>query len=208
MKLFDKFDNTFLINLKKREDRLNEFTSQVNHYDLGNFEVFEAVDGSLIENNYNNLNNGEVGIIHSTINILEKSIENNYETILIVEDDCIFNDNIYNVDEYIKLLPDDWDFVYFGGNHNTHFGIRNLTRINEKVIRVYNTYSAHCILIHKKMFKVLIEELSKFKYQSDVVYQTLQHNYNFYSFSPLIATQKPGFSDIQNKNVNYISLIT
>jgi GR25 family glycosyltransferase involved in LPS biosynthesis len=188
MKLFNKFDKTFLINLKKREDRLNEFISQVNHYDLGNFEVFEAVDGSLIENKYNNLNNGEVGIIHSTINILEKSIEKNYETILIVEDD--------------------WDFVYFGGNHNTHVSATNLTRINEKVIRVYNTYSAHCVLIHKKMFKVLIEELSKFKCQSDVVYQTLQHKYNFYSFSPLIATQTPGFSNIQNKNVNYISLIT
>jgi hypothetical protein len=71
---------TFLMNLKKREDRLNEFISQVNHYDLGNFEVFEAVDGSLIENNHNTLNNGEVGIIHSTINILKKSIEKNYFT--------------------------------------------------------------------------------------------------------------------------------
>jgi GR25 family glycosyltransferase involved in LPS biosynthesis len=208
MKLFDRFDKTFLINLKKREDRLNEFITQVNHYNLGNFEIFEAVDGSLIENNYNNLNNGEVGIIHSTINILEKSIENDYETILIIEDDCSFNDNIYNIDEYIKLLPDDWDFVYFGGNHNTHFGVTDFTRINEKVIRVFNTYSAHCVLIHKKMFKVLIEELSKFKRQSDVVYQTLQHKYNFYSFSPLIATQTPGFSNIQNKDVNYISLIT
>jgi GR25 family glycosyltransferase involved in LPS biosynthesis len=208
MKLFDKFDMTFLINLKKREDRLNEFISQVNHYDLGNFEVFEAVDGSLIENNHNTLNNGEVGIIHSTINILKKSIEKNYKTILIIEDDCRFNDNIYIVDDYIKLLPDDWDFVYFGANHNTHSGASNVNRVNEKVIRVYNTYAAHCVLIHKKMFKVLIEELSKFNYQSDVVYQKLQHNYNFYSFSPLIATQSPGFSNIQNKDVDYISLIT
>lgn len=207
MKLFDKFDNTFLINLKKREDRLNDFITQVNYYDLGEFEVFEAVDGSLLENEYGHLNNGEVGIIHSTIKILEKSIEKNYETILIIEDDCKFNDNLYNLNEYFEKLPNDWDFVYFGGNHNTYSGLINLNRVNDKIIKVYNTYAAHCVLIHKRMFKIIIEELKKFNYQSDVVYQKLQHNHNFYSFSPLIATQSPGFSNIQNKNVDYTSLI-
>lgn len=208
MKLFDKFDKTFLINLKKREDRLNDFISQVNHYDLGEFEVFEAVDGSSLKNEYKHLNNGELGIIYSTIRILEKSIKNNYETILIIEDDCKFNNNLYNLNEYFEKLPNDWDFVYFGGNHNTHSGVINLDRVNDKIIKVYNTYAAHCVLIHKRMFEIIIGELKKFNYQSDVVYQKLQNNYNFYSFNPLIATQSPGFSNIQNMNVDYTWLIT
>ena len=41
MKLFEKFDKTFLINLKKREDRLHNFIDQVNNYDLGNFKIFK-----------------------------------------------------------------------------------------------------------------------------------------------------------------------
>jgi hypothetical protein len=206
MKLFDRFDKVYCINLKKRTDRLENFTQEVNKYDLGKFEVFEAIDGSTV-GLHPTLLKGEMGIIHSVIKILEISIQNKYEKILILEDDCVFNDNVKEIDNYFSYLPENWDMIYFGGNHNTHVGIPPPVIINKRIVKLHCTFSAHCIGIKKNMFEILLPELNKFLYQLDVVYQKLQTKHNIYCFNPLVASQKPGFSDIQNKVVNYDYLI-
>lgn len=206
MRLFERFSKTYCINLKKRVDRLENFIREVKKYDLGEFEVFEAIDGVTLDL-HPTLLKGEVGIIHSVIEILENATKNNYDSILIIEDDCTFNDNIKNIDLYFELLPDNWDMVYFGGNHNTHEGTKPPEIINEKIIKLHRTFAAHCIGIKNHMFKIILTELKKFLYQLDVVYQKLQLTHNIYCFNPLVASQKPGFSDIQNRHVNYDFLI-
>lgn len=207
MKLFDKVDKTFLINLKKRKDRLDHFIQQVNVHDLGNFEIFEAIDGSLMIENNLRLNKGELGLVHSTIKILEESLDKKYKKILIIEDDCLFNENINEIDTYLDKLPNDWDFVYFGGNHNIHVNSPYPKIVNDKIVKVHNTFATHCIMIHERIIEILINELKKFEYPVDIVYQKLQDKYNFYCFNPLVATQMIGFSDIQNTNVNYTRII-
>jgi GR25 family glycosyltransferase involved in LPS biosynthesis len=208
MKLFERFDETFLINLKKREDRLHNFIDQVNNYDLGKFKVFEAIDGSSIPENYPNVSTGNVGLLHSGIQIIEESIKNNYEKILIIEDDCVFNENVKDIDVYFEHLPPNWDMVYFGGNHNPHIDTPKPIIINDKVVKVHNTFTTHCVAINKNMFLIILELLKTFGGPIDVLYQTLQSNYNVYCFNPLIATQMVGFSDIENMNVDYNTIIT
>ena len=207
MKLFEKFDETFLINLKKREDRLHNFIDQINNYDLGKFKIFEAIDGSLINDDYSNLSKGNVGLIHSNIQIIEESIKNNYEKILIVEDDCVFNENVKDIDVYFEHLPSDWDMVYFGGNHNIHSNTPKPIIINDKVVKLHSTYASHCVGLSKNIFSIVLEALKTFNAPIDVKYQQLQSNHNVYCFNPLIATQMVGFSDIENKDVDYSTLI-
>ena len=163
MKLFDKVDKTFLINLKKRKDRLDHFIQQVNAHDLGNFEIFEAIDGSSIVENNLRLNKGELGLVYSTIKILEESLEKKYKKILIIEDDCLFNENINEIDTYLDKLPNDWDFTYFGGNHNIHVNSPYPKIINDKIVKVHNTFATHCIMIHERIINILINELKKFE---------------------------------------------
>jgi GR25 family glycosyltransferase involved in LPS biosynthesis len=207
MKLFEKFDETFLINLKKREDRLHNFIEQVNNYDLGKFKIFEAVDGSLMADNYPNLSRGNVGLLHSGIQIIEEAIKNNYEKILIIEDDCVFNENVKDIDVYFEHLPSDWDMVYFGGNHNIHMHTQKPIIINDKVVKLHSTYATHCVGLSKNIFSIVLEALKTFNAPIDVKYQQLQSNHNVYCFNPLIATQMVGFSDIENKDVDYSTLI-
>jgi len=130
-----------------------------------------------------------------------------YENILIIEDDCFFKDDIKNVDDYFKFIPDNWDMLYFGGNHQLRTQDLKPIQVNEKIIKVQNTLTSHCVAINKKLFEVILIELKKFVYQTDVVYRDIQKKYNVYSFFPSLATQSPGFSDIQNHNVNYDSAI-
>ena len=207
MKLFERFDETFLINLKKREDRLHNFIDQVNNYDLGNFKIFEAIDGSSISENYPNVSTGNVGLLHSNIQIIEESIKNNYEKILIVEDDCVFNENVKDIDVYFEHLPSDWDMVYFGGNHNIHMNTTKPIMINDKVIKIHSTFTTHCVGINKNIFSIVLEALKTFRAPIDVIYQQLQSSHNVYCFNPLIATQMVGFSDIENRDVDYSTII-
>jgi GR25 family glycosyltransferase involved in LPS biosynthesis len=208
MKLFERFDKVYCINLRRRPERLEEFKQEIEKYSLGNFEIFNAVDGKDIKQTRSpKLKQSEQGLIESNLKILKDSIKNNLKNVLILEDDCIFTDEIKNIDEYFKLLPEDWDMLYMGGNHNTHMNMKPPTIINEKVCKLHHTFSTHFIGIKNTIFQELEFLLSITHEPLDVTYTQLQKNKNVYSFYPAIAKQRIGFSDIQKQNVDYNWLI-
>lgn len=206
MKFFDRFDKVFCINLDRRPDRMENFINQVNKFDLGDFERISAVDGDLLIQ-HNHLLKGEVGILKTVINIIKHSIEKKYENILIIEDDCSFTEEIIVIQDYFDLLPSDWHMLYMGGNHNIHIGIDPPKKINEKVMKLHHTYSAHFIAIKSILFNEILDISIEFKEPIDVIYSNLQKKYNAYSFYPAIAKQLAGHSDIQKTIVNYDWLI-
>ena len=209
MKLFDRFNKVYCVNLDKRPDRLENFKNQVEKYDLGEFTRVSAVDGSNINlNEYgNDLKSGELGLVLTNLKIIKEAKENNYESILILEDDCSFTDEILNIENYFSKLPLDWDMLYMGGNHNTHMGVQGPIVVNEKVVKLHSTYSTHFIGIKKTLFDHIEIILSKYKEPLDVSYVKLQKIFNIYSFYPAIAKQIVDFSDIQNSITDYNWLI-
>ena len=76
MKLFDRFDKVYLINLDKRADRLEKFNKQVEKYDLGEYERISAIDGNTLDLNEHNTNlkAGELGLILTNLSILSLDI--------------------------------------------------------------------------------------------------------------------------------------
>ena len=208
MKLFEYFDKTYCINLKHREDRMLSFNNEVRKYDLGDYTRYDATLGSLIRKNIGSrLMDGEIGLIKTNIDILEESKKNNYNSILIIEDDCYFTDDVLNINELMKFVPDDWDMLYFGGNHNTHMGLNPPKQINEFVVKVYHTYTTHMVAIKSHLFETIISSISNYTNPIDVIYAQLQKRYNAYCFYPGFAKQQNGFSDIQNKVCEYTNII-
>jgi hypothetical protein len=209
MKLFNRFDKTFCVNLERRPDRLENFQNQVNTYNLGEYEVYKAVDGlELDKSKYNtNLRNGEIGLILTIIDIIKFSKNNNLNNVLIIEDDCEFTSEINFIDSYFEKLPSDWDMLYFGGNHNTHMGWQQPIIINDKVRKLVNTYSTHFVLIRNTVYDHILEILPKLSEPLDITYTRLQKIFNVYCFYPVIATQKVDYSDIQNSVTNYTDII-
>jgi hypothetical protein len=206
-KFFNYFDRAVCINLPSRPDRKLNFITQCEKYNLGNFDFFNAIDGNTLSNP-NPISNGNFGLILSNIKILKKAKEDNLNSILIMEDDCDFNDKIINIDSYLDKLPDDWDMFYLGGNHNTWWGGSIPPyEINDKIIKLHNTFTTHFVVIKSKMFEILIEELSTFSNPIDVIYTKIQKKYNVYCTKDTIATQKEGFSNIENKYVDYSRFI-
>ena len=208
MRLFDRFDKVYCINLDRRPDRLENFKKEVEKYNLGEFKRFSAYDGKQLNlTNEYNLKPGEIGIIKSNLDIIKDAKKNNYKTILIIEDDCVFRDEIINFEDYFKLLPSDWDMLYMGGNHNTHMGVEPPLKINDKVVKLHSTYSAHFIGIKSSVFDQIEELLEKGQQPLDVEYVTLQKIFNCYSFTPALTSQLVNFSDIQELTTDYNWLI-
>ena len=108
---------------------------------------------------------------------------------------------------YFKNFPENWDMIYFGGNHNIHIGVRPPTRINENVVKLHHTYSAHFIGIKNTVFDLIEENIKKCGEPLDVSYSRIQKSFNCYSTSKPIAKQKSGYSDIQNTYLDYGWLI-
>jgi len=119
-----------------------------------------------------------------------------------LEDDIEFTEEIKKLDEYMSLVPSDWDMLYFGGNHNKHIG-KEINLLNEKIIKLNETYGIHCVVINNTLYDLILNIITKRDKPIDVYYADIQKSYNCYGFNPSIALQRESFSDIQNKNVNY-----
>ena len=208
MKITDFFDKTFCVNLERRSDRWDECLTEFEKHSIDNICKFTAIDGNeLPQRSSGFVTPSRLALVLTNIKILEEAIENNYGSILILEDDIEFTDLVNDMGDFFKLLPEDWDMLYFGGNHNTHMGINPPIIVNEKVSKLHSTYSTHCVAINKSAFVKIYDRLKKCDNALDVIYVELQNILNVYSFYPMIATQRVSFSDIENRITDYKWLI-
>lgn len=197
------FDKTYLINLDKRTDRLELAQEECKKHDI-EFERFPAVDGSQIEMNIQNpspfWNKGALGILYTTLQIIEKAKEEKLNSVLILEDDVEFEENTNKiVSENMDNIPSGWDTIFFGANHQ-----KPTTPISNRIHKLGSAYALHCYAIHHSVFDELINLLQNPSMPLDQYIAKYIHSKgNSYCFRPPVAYQKPGFSDIVNKNVDY-----
>ena len=203
------FDKIYCINLDRRTDRWEHFLNQSKNFGLNDFERISAIDGGKLNpSDFSSpLNQGELGLLLTTIKIFEDSIQNKYEKILILEDDCVFENELNKIDLFFRSLPSDWDMIYFGGNHNVHGGYPEPIVINDYVKKVSYTYSSHMIGFNIKIYEKIMSLLKTNQFPVDIVYSLLQKENNCYTFYPRLSTQLVDFSDIQNKVTDYNWLI-
>ena len=129
-----KIQNIYIINLKRRKDKLKRMLKRINEIDPDgdiNITIFEAIDGININSKYleennagiletwkdpfkkSSITNGEIGCALSHCTIWEEIVKNNYNHSLIIEDDAVFSDDFINkTNTYDE--PIDADLIYFG----------------------------------------------------------------------------------------------
>ena len=56
----------------------------------------------------------------SHLKAIEKIVENNYNTSLILEDDVIFNQNFENFDYLLNKTPKDFDIIFLGSSFSVY----------------------------------------------------------------------------------------
>ena len=192
-------DKVVYINLDHRTDRNEHMTHMTKTF--GN----KVSRFSAIKTQY-----GAIGCSMSHISVLKMAIENNWNNILIMEDDAEWNNFEQGYKVLKKLTSNPYDVIMLGGSFVSY---------NQETYRLQSALCLTAYLVNKHYMPILLhnfeEGLRKFLlspsepglYALDTYNNRLQSVDNWYIVQPPLVYQKPAFSDIENRFVDYRSLM-
>lgn len=198
-----KVDKLYYINLDRRLDRREHIENVVSKINVGNKSRISAFDFP---------KNGSYGCALSHISVLEDAIKNDFDNIIILEDDF----EAYDIDILNKSLFDffesdiSYDVLMISSNIIKYkkIDMLNIIRIDEG-----QTASGYCV--NKKFINKLLinfkessnflkdNEQNKYRWAIDQNWKSLQKDNIFLSFYPQLGKQIYSFSDIEERNVDY-----
>ena len=187
--------NTYVLNLDRRPDRLKQLNLPIK------WERFSATDGQI----YTDVipkQRGWRGCYDSHTRLINGLKNEKSEYYLIFEDDVEVCDNfIEKLEKTVNQLPEDWELLFLGGwnvgdkiNHSVGIDIAN------------KVYCMHAYMVKSNALDKLIEKYNSRIYKVDVLLAELLPELKSYICNPTIAWQRPGFSDIENRETNNVHL--
>lgn len=194
----ENIDRIFLINLDKREDRLNEFIQEYIKYELDvkKIERFPAIYRP---------DNPCVGCTLSHAEVLKIAKERGYKNILIFEDDFIFT---VEKEEFYKKLKEFFDMNIDFNVLMLEYFVQDKYPLNELVSYTKTASGAAGYIVNYTIYDKLIECLTygadmlektrqHWIYINDQIWKTLQGE-KWLVFNTRIGQQRPSFSDLKN----------
>lgn len=200
------FKHTLYINLEERKDRLAQVQGELAAMGIEG-ERFNAVKTKT----------GAVGCTMSHIRCLQLAKERGYEQVFICEDDIVFTDpelfktnleRFYDNDEFV------WDVLFVSGNNGPPFFV-----VSDYCSRVWNCQTTAGYIVKRSYYDTLLanfkeglqfllrEPTKPMLYAIDMYWKRLQAQDYWYIITPLTVIQRPGFSDVENREVDYTKLI-
>jgi len=208
------FDKIFCVNLDKRTDRWQECQEIFNKHkleveripavygmDLG-FPLSDNIDknGYVHPPHMNGINVGAIGCSVTHLFVAKYAKQLNLKNYLVLEDDVDFIDDLNPIFETIsREIPNNWDLLYFGGNHFSG----KPTQYSQHLYRLNWTVTSHSIAVNSKMYDSLIKKLAKISRPVDCNYAKLLKESNSFVTNPHLAWQRTGYSDVQTSVQGY-----
>ena len=180
----------YVINLDSRPDRMEEFKQNKFPFEVHRFSGIVA-------------NTGEDGCTNSHLSLLQ---QNQYKTpFAIFEDDCIMLEPWETVIKAMKQLPANWDALWLGATVRT-----SLNQYSENLYRLDKGWATHAIIYNSRMMiqYILKNHNTPSGKNLDIFYhRILQKRFNCYITYPLVASQRSGYSNISNQEIDYNAYI-
>jgi len=167
---------TFVINLKPEINRRLSIINKLKYTNIKNYTIIDAVNGKPELDKYDfkvmpdwidptfdrQINSGEIGCFLSHYFIWKYMTTHNIDVALILEDDCVFNDEFNTkFTEILQIDTTTYDFLTLGRNKNNN--LYNLgpeiVIENDYVIPKYS-YNTHSYLLTNAGAKILANELA------------------------------------------------
>ena len=195
--------HAFYINLDHRTDRKEHVTGQLANLGLQGFERFNAIK----------MENGAVGCSMSHLKILQSAVQNNWDHVLIVEDDITFLDPALfkaNFETFLQRNGNNWDVILLAGNNMPPYDA-----IDDVCIKVKRCQTTTGYLVNGHYIKKLMENVkmgltqlmykpaSHAMYAIDKFWFVLQAVDKWYLIIPPTVVQREDYSDIEKKRINY-----
>ena len=204
--IYDYLDAIYYINMKERPNRKIHIIRQLMKLEIPK-QLVIPIDAVALPNN------PQIGCALSHMKALSHATKNDYDTILILEDDFTFNidhNTLLTRLSELNNLDEDWDICM-------------LSTVNSKTTNTYSKYinrvskadTTAAYLIRKKAFSLIFNifyQCSKPKPEFranqsaiDVAWQVLQPKLNWFIFKPQLGYQSEKFtSDIESyRHIQY-----
>jgi GR25 family glycosyltransferase involved in LPS biosynthesis len=193
--------HAFYINLDSRTDRKLHIENQLKILNI-HAERFNAIK----------LKNGAIGCSMSHLKCLEIAKKNNWDHIMIIEDDILFlNPELFKnqLNKFFKNNKD-FDVILIAGNN-----VPPYQKIDDSCVKVYRCQTTTGYIVQKHYFDTLINNIREglnllIKYpEKHVLYAVdkywfkLQEKDNWFLITPLTVTQRQDYSDIEKRPTNY-----
>ena len=159
-----------VINLDVRQDRREHF--EKNNSWLTDYTFFDAVNGRHITHEqmkangfsinhqwrdpykHRRITKGEVGCFLSHYSVWQRVIQLN-EPVLILEDDCILNEELYDEALYTKMIEEGCGMLYLGYNENKPDEVKESDLFDMCEVPVY-PYNTHAYIITPQTADTLV----------------------------------------------------
>jgi GR25 family glycosyltransferase involved in LPS biosynthesis len=211
----NRIDKVFYINLESRTDRRAEIEEELKtQFKYGCAERFVGITAAAC--GLQGKLSGAYGCVMSHINLFRKMILNNWDTMMVLEDDAKLITSREEMDKYIEAFLDDEqsDILCIGnscGNNKDY---------NEVFNRCFNTQTTSCYVLKKKFVKTLLdcyftdpseamtlkEDCGNIKERVgilDTAWFPLQQSHFFMMPKVRQVIQRESYSDIVNEVVFY-----
>jgi GR25 family glycosyltransferase involved in LPS biosynthesis len=199
------FAHTLYINLDSRPDRRQWMETQFQALGIAATRMPAQVD-----------NEGAIGCSLSHIACLEYAKAHDFPMVCIMEDDAwIVNPRFMDQLEKVKkVLTTQWDVMLLGANNYHPY-----EQWTDDFIKVRNAQSAVSYVVQRPYYDRLIENfsqgvyflahqpLNKVEFALDMHWKRLQAEDRWYMVLPASITQRPDYSDIEGRMVDYNHLM-
>jgi GR25 family glycosyltransferase involved in LPS biosynthesis len=206
-------DKVFICHYSKLVDRKSDLVEHLNSVGVDDYEFVELYDKDTwnkeeIEQKYplifkNRPNEGpmkdsEASLCLKHVWAIEEVYKNDYESVLVFEDDVILCDDfVTKFNNFKEQLPDNWDTVWVGSCYNLH---ENYIEGKNVYRNYHGSRCAHAYIISNQFAHKVIDKIKYVNECADWFYNNLikDNNLENYWFEPSLATQ----------NTKYISAIS
>ena len=187
---------SYVINLKRRTDRLDEINLPFN------YEIFEATERKIEFADYSVKQQGFMGCWDSHRRLFTQVKNDNLDMVLVLEDDIEvcedFNNKLVKV---MSELPEDWDLLYLGG-----WNVGDVEKYSESLNWAKKVYTTHAFIVRNKFYDTILESINSRQWKVDILISDVLPLGNCFICEPTLVWQREGFSDIENKVTNNIHL--
>lgn len=203
MNSIQDIQHVFYINLLSRPDRKTHVEEQLTAIGLGKrAQRFNAIKVA----------NGAIGCSMSHLKIIEMAKQEEWEHVLIVEDDILFTNPSVFVQQTNTFLSNfkNFDVLLLAGNNCPPF-----TYIDTTCVQVTRCQTTTGYLVQKHYYDILInnyrngllnllnDPTKHTQYAIDKYWFQLQSRDKWYLIIPLTVTQREDYSDIEKRPTNY-----
>jgi len=207
--------NVYVINLDIREDRRRQVRGEFTAAGIRSYGRFSAHADV----------NGAYGNTKSFCGLIDRCLSLDSSGCLIFEDDVIFMPSqtpfAVEIAGALNELPDNWDALYLGATLCDNYVTQPITNYSEHLYRLWSSFAAHAIIFSKQGLKNIRSRFSPSEgWWQEVLVKTDGYAFdvflakeflptaNCYITKKILCGQRPGWSNLLNKNTDYNKLMS